>query len=319
MAGLTEPTDGVTYATAVAARMLIVDRWTAEVVRALDTRGIDAIVLKGPTIAAALYAGAPRLYEDIDLLVDPERHAEARELLGLLGYGPVSTPVIDARLERHAEPWGRPTDGALVDLHHTLPWVGVDPPTGWTVFRGEAAPLHVGGADVLGLNPPALAVHVALHAVFHGSVVEGPLDDLQLAVERWDVDVWSDARRIAEQLGALPGFRAGLEMVPRGRTLAAELDLPQSLPPEVALASSGPRGAVEFERLAAHPRRDWVRIIARQLVPPREFMDGWRRQYRPTRRSLFLAYLDRLGLVLARGGPALFAYIRARRTSRRSE
>ena len=57
----------------LAARTLALDLAAGELIRALQTAGIDCLLLKGPAMAHRLYLNAPgcRNYGDIDLLVAP--------------------------------------------------------------------------------------------------------------------------------------------------------------------------------------------------------------------------------------------------------
>ena len=59
------------------ARCLALDALAVRAVAALDARGIDAIVLKGPATVHWIYADDPgsRNYGDVDLLVSPAQWA----------------------------------------------------------------------------------------------------------------------------------------------------------------------------------------------------------------------------------------------------
>ena len=301
---------------AVAATTLLVDAAAAEVVAALREEGIESILLKGPSIAQALYPhGGARGYSDVDLLVEPSLVDRAGEVLRRLGFQPERKTVISGRVEHHADAWERLGDNAQVDVHRMLPWVGVPPRDCWDVLAGETQRIRVGGADIDVLAPPALAVHIALHAVFHGATVGGPVHDLELAIERWDGAVWWRARAVAERLGVLAGLRAGLAMASNGASLADELRLPTSVPPEIALSARGPRGAVELERLLAH--RSWhdrARLVARQAIPPKAFMYAWWPRAGRGSGWLLLAYARRLWWIVTRIVPAVVAYRAARRS-----
>jgi len=105
-----------------------------------------------------------------------------------------------------------------------------------------------------------------------------------------------------------------LTMVPAGRPLAHRLDLPEAFSREIRLAALGPPGATELERLSAHrSSRDRIRIVTRQLVPPRAFMYEWSPRARRGPGWLLIAYLDRLRLLARRIGPATAAFLEARR------
>ena len=69
----------------------VVDHVTAEVVPALRDEGIRCILLKGPATVARLYDDPlERPYEDADLLIEPSRFEDARNVLRRLGFAPVA-------------------------------------------------------------------------------------------------------------------------------------------------------------------------------------------------------------------------------------
>src|SRR5438045_2780697 len=60
----------------------------ADVVGVLRAAGIDSIMLKGPVIAAWLYAGEVRPWSDVDILVSPAQFDRAMSVLGSVGFRP---------------------------------------------------------------------------------------------------------------------------------------------------------------------------------------------------------------------------------------
>src|SRR3954453_10022761 len=88
-----------------------------------QSRGVEALLLKGPALARRLYTeGETRSYWDIDLLVSPRDLAVAREGLINLGYtkGEEVFGIDDVGV-LHGEVWARQAEkkgGPLcIDLH----------------------------------------------------------------------------------------------------------------------------------------------------------------------------------------------------------
>src|SRR5689334_5659186 len=100
------------------------DATAAEVTGALRRSGIESILLKGAALARRLYGGEGREYGDVDVLVAPGDKSPAQDELERLGFSLVpQPPEILFREESWASVWRRERDGAVVDLHHTLPEV----------------------------------------------------------------------------------------------------------------------------------------------------------------------------------------------------
>jgi len=129
------------------ASRLRLDAATAEVLRSFDRAGLRALVLKGPSTASWLYGEAePRAYLDCDLLIAPSDLAAAEEVLESLGY----TRHFDARRmpswwREHATAWVREGDEVTVDLHRTLPGVGVEAEATWLALSADTNIVMVAG------------------------------------------------------------------------------------------------------------------------------------------------------------------------------
>jgi ABC-type Na+ transport system ATPase subunit NatA len=151
------------------------------------------------------------------------------------------------------------------------------------------------------LAEPALALHLALHAVSHGREFDQPLRDLERAIDTWSVDVWHGARDLADDLDAQATFQAGLMLVPAGEKLCAEIGLSSDLPRDLALASRGPAGSAAVYRFGhASGWRERMTMLGRQIVPPRSYIEAWSPAARKGRAHRALAYVHRWIVVAAR-------------------
>jgi hypothetical protein len=306
----------VSRAAVIVAGNLRVDCVTAEVLRAFGGGGVQTLLVKGPSVVRWLYGpGDPRSYVDCDLLVRPADLTAAEHVLASQGF----RPTVDERKmptwwREHAVGWVRARDGAVVDLHHTLPGVGVDPDQVWLALSAEVDAIDVAGFPATTLTIPGRALHLALHAAQHGVGWPNVIADLERALECADEAVWRAAADLAVALDAVPAFATGLRMTAEGRKLATALDLPADRPVEVALrASTPPPVALGFDQLArAENWRARLEIIYHKVVPPATFIRAWSPLARRGRLGLVLAYGWR-PLWLLRRAPAGFRAWRAAR------
>jgi hypothetical protein len=298
----------------------VADAATAEAVEALRAVGIRTMLLRGPVFARRLYgANESRYYDDGDLLVHPTAVAAAEEVLSVLGF---VAPTVWMPGERppHASSWSRDRDGAHLDLHWTL--VGVDASSAevWEALSAHFEHISVDGTSVETPGDAALAFLVAIHVAHHGIKHRKSIADLERALDRLPVRVWSEAGALAARLSALPAFAAGLRLLPAGERLAVQLHLPTDRSVEIALfAISPPPMAEGFLRLAeARGVRAKAQLVARHLVPPPDWMPFWLPAARRGRLWLAAAYIWRPIWILLHVGGALHAYVRARRLARGS-
>ncbi|HTU86223.1 MAG TPA: nucleotidyltransferase family protein [Solirubrobacteraceae bacterium] len=186
-----------------------------------------------------------RAYTDSDLLVQRADVAQAAQTLRGLGF---------VRVDRdedwcgpgpkYAHTFSRARDGALIDLHWRLSGASAAPEDEWSTLSVHTRPLEVGGQRIAALDEPASAVLVALHAAHHGASRSVALAELERAAQILGPDVWSEAARLAERLGAGEQFAAGLRFAPLGARLADHLEL--AAPSSVDLwlrANPGTNGA----------------------------------------------------------------------------
>lgn len=300
-----------------ASQSALVDAATAEVVGALDEQGIRSIVLKGPSIERLLYTdGAERWYDDLDLLVAPERTSAAAKVLARLGF---TEWWVDPEYVQHAQPWIRDEDGVPVDLHWTLIGVGAAPTELWRALSSSTERIVVHGARVEVLAAEGIAFQVALHAGQHGAEYPQVTVDLERALELVDRSTWAAAAELARLLQATELFAGGLRLSPRGAEIAAELDLPERLTVETLLLtrSQGLEGAATLQRLARTPSlRRKLALVGRRVIPTRETMRDWWPRTRKGNFWLAVGYLWRPVWLLLQIGPAFVAWRRAVRDSR---
>ena len=296
------------------ARSLRADTTTAEVASAFEESGIGSILLKGPVLDRWLYSDGMRLYRDSDLLVAPRDIARAEEILARLGFE--HAPLDDLTLDRpwHAHAWIRARDGANVDLHRTLIGVGASPEKVWTVLRAETQEAVVEGTTTQVLAPPALALHVALHAAQDGRRLGSPLEDLRRALDQVADGTWRSAALLAEELDAGPAFAAGLREDAGGVALAERLELSTTTTMEVALRTrAAPQLALSVEWLTRAPTlRGKAALIASKVFPPPAYMRSWAPVARRGRLWMASAYLWRVVWMALQAPAALRAWLSAR-------
>jgi hypothetical protein len=216
-----------------AARVLGIDRLTAEVVTAMDQAGVPNILLKGPSIARWLYPSGGRTYGDTDLLVPPSRFGEAGGVLAALGFRERTEGFhpFERDLDAAAKAFVRRTTsgaagGGAVDLHRSLPRLPVPDQLVWDTLSAQTDTLVVGGVEARVLNRAGLALHVVVHAVQHGFRSHTG-EDLRRAVEASSIDEWREAAGLAGRLGIEGVLGFGLRRHPKGVEVADRLGLPQ--------------------------------------------------------------------------------------------
>jgi hypothetical protein len=296
-----------------------VDLVTAEVVGALEERGIPAILVKGPAIANWLYsANDPRLYRDTDLLLRKDDWQAASETMEKLGFVDDLGHMAHPRMESgEGFPWGRAKDQAGVDLHYTLFGIGASPEALWEAFSAATLEEDVGGRQVPMPSHSARLLHIGLHAVQHGGEPTGkPMRDLERALAQVPIETWSETLELAERLEAAGAFATGMRLLPRGREIAEEIGADHGPDSDAALRLSDVPMVEGFQELAeASGLRRRVAIILRELFPTPAFMRWWTPIANRGRLGLLFSYFWR-PLYLALHAPrGLAAWWRSRRSA----
>ena len=148
------------------ARVIALERRLIEFGNALESHGIEFIVLKGPALAHGFYADpAHRGFRDIDVLVHTRDLPRAAEVLGELGFArdlPEPREGFDVRFGKAICHTDR--DGLQVDLHRSLV---VGPFGVWIrseeLFEGTVE-FFLGGRCFRRLGDEALFLHACVHA-----------------------------------------------------------------------------------------------------------------------------------------------------------
>ena len=246
-------------------------------VPALAAAGIESILLKGPTFARWLYPEGGRLYGDVDLIVAPGDVLAAQKVLAARGFVDQKRGFREAEMDLRSSTFVRTgrTGRDLVDLHWNFDGAP-QPEVTWRELGRHTEELEVGGVRVTGLDDPARALHVALHAAHHGLGGPDPAgrtgktgEDLARALTSSGAEIWEQAATLSRDIGLEAAFAFGLRLHPEGAGLADRLGLSRELPdlwkfPGTTLG----RGVAGFYRLLTAPGLGpKTQTLARTLVP----------------------------------------------------
>jgi hypothetical protein len=283
--------------------MAALDAIAVEVMATFESAGIPALLLKGASIRLWLYDSAEeRVYDDIDLLVRDSQLGQAERTL----RGEAFRFVHD---DDHGQVWQR--GPVNVDLHRRLTGAKAPPDQVFDRLLAGSEWLELSRGRVRVLGQPARALTLVLHAAQHGSTWESPLRDVKRALERLPRETFEDAAALAGEIGAAQAFAAGLDTLPEGAALRAELGLDSDLRRQ----GLDPPVTEGIRRLRSTPgARAKGALLVREVFPTRAYL----RTHVPLARrgtlGLWLARVVRPFLLLVRLGPALIA---ARRSGRR--
>ena len=145
---------------------LLMERIAIEVVTALDSAGIDCLLMKGPALAHTVYdEPSNRVFADLDIIVRAEQLAEARTLLvdrfGASDPLPEVRPGFDAEFAKDVL---LRIDRTEIDLHRTVapgPF-GMRVPTD-ELFHNPTG-FTIAGTTLQTLSPAATFVQVCYNA-----------------------------------------------------------------------------------------------------------------------------------------------------------
>jgi hypothetical protein len=296
----------------LAVRNVAIDRLAAEIATAFGEEGIDALVLKGPVLAAWLYRGEIRPYGDADLMVAPADWAKAVAVLAQLGFSDHLGPLAHPRMESFASTaFLRGEDN--LDLHCTLHGLDGDPELIWTAFLAGSGVERIGGAELRVPGRAALALHLGLHAAHH---VEGkPLEDLRRAIALADEETWRQALELAQQLDGAPTFASGLRLLPAGAELAHRLGIPdgvRSTKHEIRFEGVPTAEGIDSLLQPGLGLRQRIAIVVGELFPRPEFMRWWSPLARRSRLGLLLSYPWRWVRLVVQAPRGLWSVRRAR-------
>jgi len=187
------------------------------IVQELDRRGIDAMPVKGPTLAALVYGDLSlRLYEDLDILVHRADLDSARIALVALGYREAKT-FNDARddliPETHHQAFVHVESGTPVELHWSLTHrtlMRESLEQQWWERRRE---LSLGGANIRTLGSESLVLYLCMHGAKHSWARIGWLADLNQTLRKFAPIDWDCVWRMARDGGASRMVAVGLLLI----------------------------------------------------------------------------------------------------------
>jgi Uncharacterised nucleotidyltransferase len=295
------------------AQSLAVDRVTTEVVRAFDSTGVDCVLLKGASLVDWLYdRGDVRGYVDSDLLVPPQDASAAERTLAALGFEPLPEPPPERGVP-HAAPWGRPADGATVDLHTTVFGASASPGEVWNALRPHFVSMPLGDVTVTVLDDAGRALIVPLHAAQHGGESPRALGDLTRALERVPDGTWRRSAELVVELDAVTPFACGLRLLPEGAVVAERLGLPDAGLFDLLEEERGAPLALGFERLAqTRGASAKLALIRREVAPSAERLRWLSPLARKGSLGLAAAYVQRPLWLLRHAVPSWLAWRRRR-------
>lgn len=141
-----------------------------ELLRALQSRGIRVIVLKGAYLAPAVYRDpALRVMKDLDLLIPQSQIADAERAVAAMGYHPAVSFSPEECFARWHQLPEMHREGAVASLE--LHWTLTHPDQRWTIdidgLWSRAVPFTVAGLETLSLCPEDTLLHLCDHATWH--------------------------------------------------------------------------------------------------------------------------------------------------------
>lgn len=309
-----------------AAETFRLDLKAHEVHAALMRAGTKPIYLKGASFSSLLYPDrGARAYGDIDLLVAPRDLSDAEAALRHLGFrrfdpfslsastGTALGVAVGTAGSNHGTAWLRDRDNLAVDLHHSLPQVGVDADRLWEELQPHRTSMVRAGTEFPVLDDQASALLLTLHAAHNGPEDAKSLEDLRRGTQLLSGETWRGALELAQKLRAVQSMGIGLGLCPRGVEIAEQLGVSTQPPLVVQMHWRGAPWATTFiQALSAGPGyRARMRLIARLVAPPAEAMRAGSPLAKRGGIGLPVAYGVRLAAIIRRTPGALLAWHRS--------
>ena len=181
-----------------AAHHLLVRDVLARVAPVLDAAGVPWLVFKGPVLSSSVYCDpGMRRYSDLDVLVPPDRFADAVVAMESAGFeNPITSWAPQAYFRAGAIAFD--VDGISVDLHwHVMykyqdrRWYHIDPEQ----LFARRHTIEVGGRVCATFDDVDTVFHLALHAAREGCDRLVWLKDIELAIATGQPDLDELVRR----------------------------------------------------------------------------------------------------------------------------
>lgn len=180
---------------------------------ALEHADVPFMVVKGPVLAAMSQGGLMRSYVDLDVVVPPDRLADALGTLRSAGCRllDVNWPLLERRRVYELALISR--RGGGVDLHWALSGPAAGAPTSppWEDLWARRHRVAVNSTEVWTLGPGDTVAHLLVHAALSGGDRLIWLADLRAALDRFS----DDAQRLCAILEEWRARPAAAVMLPR--------------------------------------------------------------------------------------------------------
>jgi hypothetical protein len=194
------------YIGLIATNMHII-RYTGQILRAFQARGLDVIGLKGIYLLDNVYENIGlRLLTDVDLLVKVGDLGAVVTCLKGLGYHTKTwfDPHDDNRDLMHVAPMINQA-GLMIELHWRISFE--EDPFAFSIdgLWERAIPARIAGVEVLALSVEDLILHLCFHTSYHHVFLSGLRDlyDIREVIQqRQDEIDWKALIRRAEAAGA---------------------------------------------------------------------------------------------------------------------
>jgi hypothetical protein len=260
----------------------VAQAWAPDAIRGLTDLGIDAVVVKGPGVAAFYPRSGLRPFEDVDVVVSPERFSAAMDVLEVDGFfRPVPPRGFFPLHCREGVNMGR-ADGASIDLHHRIPpWALTQRLTSARILHASV-PLDLGRGVVRGASATHNLLIAALQIIGFRTASTTKLKawrDMHELARHCDADETSGEVRemgldwyLALVLRQMPsyarpiGLLESLGAAPPRRSQMARLR--RIVPPSI--------GSRNFSvgRLYRLPPANGLAYLAAKIFPSRAFLRG---------------------------------------------
>lgn len=289
----------------------------AEVCWTLADRGVEVLVIKGPSIGEWLYPEGGRESADVDLLLRPSEWRAAVSVLKRRGFEQIHSGFRETEVALHSLDLQR-TNAAQglheLDLHRYFPGIVADPEEAFNLLWEGRLAGEQAGVPVWYPSIEARALIIALHAA-RDTHSPKTMEDLRRAMAALSPPQIQTLAELARRLDAQSALRAGIETLPETSSYVESLGLAEvEVTNYWALMSHGADPlTVELERVRSLPPGDRLRQMGRWLVPSTASMRARHPQVGDSRVRLAGAYARRWGSGLRRLPAAVAEISRARR------
>ena len=261
--------------------------------------GVDALVIKGPSIGEWLYPEDDRESADVDLLLRPSQWNLARETLESRGFEPTYAGFRETESALHSLDLQRTTaeQGRHgLDLHRYFPGIDADSEQAFDVLWADRSLSEQAGVPVWFPSIEARALIIGLHAARDPGSPK-TTEDLRRAMNTLGPTQVRALSDLARRLNAQAALRVGVEMLPATAGFVDTLGLGDvGMPALWVLRSQGADPlSTELERVRSLPPGERARQLGRWLVPSAASMRARHPEVGNSRVQLAGIYVRRWG------------------------